>query len=345
MQGKDQNMQTTPPKHITSRGHLARWLAMTSLAACGVFGSAMTAAQPAPYPDRAIRFMVPWPAGGATDVLSRLIAQKLGERLKQTVIVENKGGAGGNIGTTSFVKEKPDGYSILMATSSTNAANPYLYANLGFDPVKDFTPIAYVAAIPNILEVSKNSRFNTAVELINEARQKPGTLNFGSGGVGASQHLAGSLLKSVAEINIIHVPYKGSGPAIVDLLSGQLDLVLDTGSLAQVKSGNLKALAVASENRLPALPEVPTFAELGYPKMLASAWYGIMAPAGLPQPLTEFLNQEINAVLADPAVRNRMEEMGAIVSTGHTPAWFAEFVQTELIRYNSIVKNSGAKME
>lgn len=329
----------------SSRTHFSRIFTATFLLAFSMLWPAISGAQTGVYPDRPLRLLVPWPAGGATDVLSRIIAQKLSERLKQTVIVENKGGAGGNIGTTSFVREKPDGYSILMATSSTNAANPYLYARLGFDPVKDFTPVAYVAAIPNILEVPKNSRFNTALELINEAKKKPGTLNFGSGGVGASQHLAGSMLKTETGVNIVHVPYKGSGPAIVDLVSGQLDLVLDTGSLAQVKAGNLKALAVASENRLPALPEVPTFAELGYPGMLASAWYGIMAPAGLPAPLTDLLNKEINAVIADPAVRNRMEDMGAIVSTGHTPAWFGDFVQTELVRYEQIVKNSGATME
>ncbi len=302
-------------------------------------------AQTGAYPDHAIRLMVPWPAGGATDVLARIIAQKLGERVKQTVIVENKGGAGGNIGTATFVKEKPDGYSVLMATSSTNAANPYLYARLGFDPVNDFTPVAYVAAIPNILEVPKNSRFTTATALIAEAKQKPGTLNYGSGGVGASQHLAGSMLKTAAGLNIVHVPYKGSGPAIVDLVSGQLDLVLDTGSLAQVRAGNLRALAVASAKRLPALPEVPTFVELGYPQMLASAWYGILAPAGLPEPLVTFLNKEINAVLTDPEVRKRMEDMGAIVSPGETPAWFGAFMQSELLRYQEIVMNSGAKME
>lgn len=338
-------MQSVCTRKVCAPRMASRLLIVMSLMASAVVWPAICAAQTDAFPDRPIRFMVPWPAGGATDVLSRIIAQKLGERLKQTVIVENKGGAGGNIGTTSFIREKPDGYSLMMATSSTNAANPYLYARLGFDPIKDFTPVAYVAAIPNILEVPKNSRFNTLPELINEAKKKPGTLNFGSGGVGASQHLAGSMLKTETDINIVHVPYKGSGPAIVDLVSGQLDLVLDTGSLAQVKAGNLRALAVASENRLPALPDVPTFAELGYPKMLASAWYGIMAPAGLPQSLTDFLNKEINAVITDPAVRQRMEDMGAIVSTGQPPAWFANFVQTELVRYEQIVKNSGAKLE
>ena len=169
---------------------IATMVSLTCLTAMPSLVRAQAQASAGKFPDHALKLLVPWPAGGATDVLSRIIAQKLGERLKQTVIVENKGGAGGNIGTTSFVKEKADGYNLLMATSSTNAANPYLYARLGFDPLKDFTPIAYVAAIPNILEVPKNSRFNSAAELIKEAKDKPGTLNFGSGGVGASSGMS-----------------------------------------------------------------------------------------------------------------------------------------------------------
>ncbi|MHA7685759.1 Bug family tripartite tricarboxylate transporter substrate binding protein [Cupriavidus sp. PET2-C1] len=306
----------------------------------------LASAQVAGYPNRPIKLLVPWAVGGATDSLSRIIAQKLGARLKQTVVVDNKGGAGGTIGTSAFVKEKADGYSLLMATSSTNAAGPYLYSRLGFDPVRDFSPIAYVGLIPNVLEVSKKSHFNTAKELIDEARRKPGTLNYGSGGPGSSQHLAGSLLQRVATINVVHVPYKGSGPAIADLMAGQLDFVLDTGSLAQVKAGSLKALAVASEKRLPALPDVPTFAELGYKGMLASAWYGILAPANLPKPVQELLNREVNAVLEDPEVRQLMEQnLGAVVSPGHTPAWFANFMKSELAKYAEIVRISGAKME
>lgn len=303
-------------------------------------------AQADAYPSRPIKLLVPWAAGGATDSLARLIGQKLSVRLKQPVVVDNKGGAGGTIGTSAFVKEKPDGYSLLMATSSANVAGPYLYARPGFDPIKDFTPIAYVGLIPNVLEVSARSRFKTAQELIAEARKNPGTINYGSGGNGSSQHLSSSLLQKVAGIQIVHVPYKGSGPALTDLMAGQVDFILDTGSLGHVKSGSLKALAVASSKRLPALPEVPTFAELGYRDMIASAWYGVLAPAGLPQAIQDKLNAEINAVLKDPETRQQIEmTLGGIVSDAESPAWFGDFLKSELKRYAEIVKLSGAKAE
>lgn len=313
-------------------------------AACVMPG--YSAAQVLGYPNRPIKLVVPWAAGGATDALSRLIAQKLGGRLRQPVVVDNRAGAGGTIGTAAFVREKPDGYNLLMATSSTNAAGPYLYSRLGFDPANDFTPIAYVGLIPNVLEVPKNSRFSTAKELIEEAKKKPGTLNYGSGGSGSSQHLAASLLKRIAGIDAVHVPYKGSGPAISDLMASQLDFVLDTGSLPQVKAGSLKALAVASEKRLPALPQVPTFSELGHKGMQASAWYGVVSPAGLSKPIQDYLNREINAVLNDSEVRAVMEQsLGVVVSPGHDAAWFGQFMKAELARYADIIRDSGAKME
>ena len=289
--------------------------------------------------------MVPWPPGGATDALGRMLAQRLTERLGQTVIVDNKAGAGGNIGTAAFVREKADGYTLLMATSSTNAANPHLYSRLGFDPAKDFAPVAFVAEIPNILEVPKQSNFRSLADLLAAAKAEPGKLNYGSGGVGSSQHLAGSMFKHLTGADVLHIPYKGSGPAVSDLMAGQVDMMLDTGSLSQVQAGALRALAVASASGCRPCPTCLTFAEAGVPGMYASAWYGIVAPAGTPEDVVRRLNQEVNAVVADPAMKQRMEGMGAIVPAGHDAGSVQHLHPVEINRYADIVKLSGAKME
>jgi tripartite-type tricarboxylate transporter receptor subunit TctC len=305
---------------------------------------AATGAQAQEYPNRSIRLIVPWPPGGATDSISRLLAQSLTEHLGQPVVVDNKGGAGGNIGTEVFVRSNPDGYTLLMATSSTNAANPHLYRHLGFDANKDFAPVAFVAEIPNILVVPANSPANTAAELISMAKATPGKLTYGSGGIGASQHLAGSMLKNYAKIDILHVPYKGSGPAAIDLMSGHIDMMLDTGSMGSIHGKKLKALAVASKSRLKLLPNVPTFDEVGVPGMYASAWYGIMAPAGTPKPIIDRLNKEINRFTEDTKTKTRLFELGAEVRP-MTPKQFSDFVSAEIVRYGVIVSQSGAKLE
>jgi tripartite-type tricarboxylate transporter receptor subunit TctC len=297
----------------------------------------------AAFPDKSIKFLVPWPPGGATDQVARILAIPLTKELGVSVFVENKGGAGGNIGTQAFVQDKPDGYSILMATSSTNAAGPHLFANQGFDAAKDFTPVVLVCTIPNIMVVPESSSWNSMKDLIADAKQNPGKFTYGSAGIGASQHLAGAQFKTVTGLDIRHVPYKGSGPAALDLMAGHIDMMLDTGSLNNIKAGKLKALGIAADKRIPELPNVPTMKEVGVP-MVANAWYGVMLPAGAPKDITEKLNAAFNKVLKDPEVRKTLQGIGAQIDGGSVVD-FTKFAQSEIKRYEGIVKMSGAPRE
>lgn len=297
----------------------------------------------AAYPDKSIKFLVPWPPGGATDQVARILTVPLSKELGVSVFVENKGGAGGNIGTQAFLQDKPDGYSMLMATSSTNAAGPHLFANQGFDAAKDFTPVVLVCTIPNIMVVPESSSWNSMKDLLADVKQHPGKFTYGSAGIGASQHLAGAQFKTVTGLDIRHVPYKGSGPAALDLMAGHIDMMLDTGSLNNIKAGKLKALGVAADKRIPELPNVPTMKELGIP-MVANAWYGVMLPAGASKDITDKLNTAFNKVLKDPEVRKNLQSIGAQVDGGSV-ADFTKFSQSEIKRYEGIVKMSGAPKE
>lgn len=296
-----------------------------------------------PYDDRPIRIVVPWPAGGATDQIGRMLAQPLSQALGVPVVVDNRGGAGGLIGTQQFVKEKPDGHTILLATSSTNAAAPHLYAKIGFNPVKDFTPVVSLCEIPNVMVVPAQSSWNSLKDIVMSAKKDSGKHTYGSSGIGGSQHLAGAQFKTAAGIDVRHVPYKGSGPAAQELIAGHIDLMLDTGSLGSIRGGLLKPLAVASVKRLPALPDVPTFKEAGVP-MLASAWYGLMLPANAPADVVARLNAEVNKWLHNPETQSKLTSMGAI-AMGGTPQEFAKFTVSELKRYEGIVRDSGAPKE
>lgn len=295
------------------------------------------------YPDRPIRLMVPWPVGGATDQVARILAQPLSQALGVSVVVENRGGAGGNIGTQAFVREKADGYSMILATSSTNAAGPHLFARQGFDPAKDFTPVVLLVTIPNVMVVPAKSPWRSIKDILTAAKQSPGKFTYGSAGIGSSQHLAGAQFKTSAAIDIQHIPYKGSGPAATDLMAGHIDMMVDTGSLGNIKGGMLRALAVASKTRLPALPDVPTFAEAGTP-MIASAWYGLMLPANAPPEVVARLNREINILLQNPDIRARLQNIGAEIDGGSSES-FARFSLAEIKRYERIVEQSGAPKE
>jgi len=302
------------------------------------------AAQPA-YPTQPIKLMVPWPPGGGVDTTARMLAEPLAIRLGEPIVVDNRGGAGGNIGTEMAARYKPDGYNLLMASISPNAINVHLYSKLGFDPVKDFEPILYVSNVPNILVVPADSPFKSVQDVIDAARAKPGSLNYGSGGVGSSQHLAAVQFASTAKIDIVHVPYKGTSPAEADLVAGHISLMLDTTTcLPFIAGGKMRALAVASKARNPALPNTPTFDEVGLHGVYASSWYGLAAPAGTPRPIIDKINAEANKVLQSAEFKKRMLEFGAEIGGG-TPEDFGKFMASETRRYESIVRLSGAKLD
>jgi tripartite-type tricarboxylate transporter receptor subunit TctC len=323
--------------------HTTRFTRLARAAFAGAVLAISATSAMAAWPDKPIKILVPWPPGGATDQIGRLLSQPLSHALGVPVIVENKAGAGGVIGTQAFVKEKADGYTILLATSSTNAAAPYLYAKPGFDPAHDFTPVVSLCEIPNVMVVPAKSPWNSLGDIVAAARQSPGKYTYGSAGIGGSQHLAGAQFKTAAAIDIRHVPYKGSGPAAQDLIAGHIDMMIDTGSLGSIRGGLLRPLAVASAKRLTALPNVPTFTEAGTP-MLASAWYGLMLPTNAPADVVQRLNTEVNKILKSPDFHQRLTDMGALIMGG-TSEEFAKFNASELKRYQAIVRDSGAPRE
>lgn len=296
------------------------------------------------YPEKSIRLVVPWPVGGGADAVGRAVAQALTTELGKSVYVENVAGAGGNIGTQQFIRSAPDGYTLLLATSSTNVANPYLYRKTGFDPIKDFTPVASVALIPSVMVVPGASPFKTPTDVIAAAKATPGKLAYGSGGVGSSSHLAGELFKSVVKVDITHVPYKGSGPALTDVMGGQLDLMFDTGAFSHIKGGKIRALAVAADKRQPLIPDVPTFEELGIKGMVMNAWYGVAAPGGTPASVVARVNEAVNKSLKSGDLAKRLSEIGAEVRSGSAED-FSKFWRSELARYEGLVKLTNATLE
>jgi tripartite-type tricarboxylate transporter receptor subunit TctC len=302
-------------------------------------------AQPAaPWPARSIKLIVPLTAGGPTDLLARILATPLGERLGQAVIIDNRPGAGGNIGAEMVARSDPDGYTLFLGTSGPLAINASLYGNLRFDPIKDFSPIILAASAPFVVAVNPSTPAKTLPELLAHARQHPGKLNYGTV-PGSAAHLATELFKSTTKINIVQVPYKGAGPATNDLLAGQIDMSFAStpGVLPQIKAGKLRALAVTSKERLKTLPDVPTLAESGLPGYNASVWYGVVAPAHTPAAIIDRLNTELSAILADPKVRALMAQ-NDFDPEGSTPDQFAAFIKSETDKWTKVVKSSGAKV-
>jgi len=299
-----------------------------------------------PYPTKPIRIVVPFPAGGTTDVLARAAAQKLAETLGQPAVVDNRPGAGGNIGAELVAKSAPDGYTLLMGTVGTHAINPGLYPKLPYDHVKDFAPVILVAGVPNVLVINPALPVNSVPELIAYAKANPGKLNFASSGNGTSIHLSAELFKTMAGVQMTHVPYKGSAPALQDLVGGQVQLMFDNlpSSLALIKGGKLKALAVTSGARAAALPDVPTLAESGLPGFEASSWFGLLAPTGTPSSVIAKLNGEIAKWLATPEAKEKLLAQGANAAGG-TAEEFAQFIAAETAKWQKVVKESGAKVD
>ena len=322
------------------KASLGRALIGLGLAAAAVLTALPAQAQS--YPNRPIKLIVPWPAGGGVDTSARLIAEPLSQRLGQPIVIENKPGAAGNIGTALAAHEKPDGYTLLQASLSPNAVNPHLYKNLGFDPVKDFEFVARVYTVPSFLVVPTSSTAKTAQDLVALAKKEPGKLNFGSGGVGSSQHLFGVMFNKAANLDVVHVPYKGTSPAEAALVAGQVDFMLNPPTaLAFVSAGKLKALGVASPTRSAAMPDLPTLDEQGIKGVYTSTFYGIMAPANTPKEIVDRLNKEIVAILATDEMKARLAKLAADPGT-ETPDEFKKYVLGEIKRYGEIVKLSGA---
>jgi len=323
--------------------HGLRLLLGASLLALAAFAFAQA---PAAYPTKPIRLVVPFPPGGATDILAREVAKHLTDAWGQSVVVDNRPGAGGNIGSELVARSAPDGYTLEMGTVGTHAINASLYSKMPYDHVKDFVPVILVAGVPNVLEVNPSVPVNSVQELIAYAKANPGKLNFASSGSGTSIHLSGELFKVMAGVQMTHVPYKGSAPALSDLLGGQVQLMFDNlpPSLPQIKAGKLRALAVTSSTRAPALPDVPTVAEAGLPGFEASSWFGVLAPAGTPPAIVAKLNAEIAKWLTTPEAKEKLANVGANIASG-TPEDFARHIQAETAKWAKVVKESGAKVD
>ena len=298
----------------------------------------------ADYPVRSVRWIVPYPPGGTTDVLARIMAQWLSEKMGQQFIVENKAGGGNNIGTEAVVRAAPDGYTMLLVNPA-NGINTTLYRNLPFDFIRDIAPVAGLVRTPNVMEVTPSLPVKTVAEFIAYCKANPGKINMASSGSGTSVHLSGELFKSMTGCQMLHVPYKGAGPALTDLIAGQVHVIFDNlpSSSPFIKGGRIRALAVTSAHRDPSLPDVPTVGET-VPGYEATAWFGIGMPRGTPREIIEKVNAEVNRALADPKMRERLAELGGTPIAG-TPEDFGNVIRSETQKWAKVVTSSGAKVE
>ena len=336
---------------MSTHSNLRRRLVLRAAALAVIAVAALPAGAQSAWPSKPVKIVVPFAAGGTTDILARAIAPELSKAFGQQFIVDNRGGAGGNVGTEIVAKSPADGYTLLMGTVGTHGINRALYGKLPFDPIKDFAPITMVAGVPNVMvmqtEKARALGINSVPDFIRYAKAHPGKLNMASSGNGTSIHLAGELFKSMTGIYMVHMPYRGSGPALMDLVGGTADVMFDNlpSSMQQIKAGKLKALAVTSRQRSAALPDVPTIEEAaGLKGFDATSWFGLLAPAGTPPDIINRIQQEVAKALGTPAIKEKLLAQGAIPS-GNTPAEFARHIESEHRKWAQVVKASGAKVD
>ncbi len=313
-------------------------------AVLGISAPLAAAQAQANWPERAVKIIVPYPPGGTADVLGRLMAERLTETLKQSVIVENRPGAGGAIGAAAVARAAPDGYTLLMATIASHSIIPAI-GTVPYDPIADFQPVVNVADTPNVLLVNVDTPYKSLADILAAARAKPGAITFGSTSLGGSPHMSGELLKSMAGVDLLHVPYKGGGPMLTDLIGGQVQLGFDNlpSSMPHIRSGKVRPIAVTTPERWPDAPEIPTIAEAGVPGYEVAAWFGILAPAGTPKPVVELLHRSSAEILKEPAFEKRLLELGAKPS-GITPEQFSAMLERELGKWREVAAKNGLKL-
>jgi tripartite-type tricarboxylate transporter receptor subunit TctC len=321
--------------------HAGAWL-RSSIA--GSLLALAAASAGAAYPERPVHIIVPYPPGGLTDAVARQVGKSLSERLRQPVVIENVGGGGGNIGAQRAARSPADGYTLYIGNNATVGINTLIYKQLPFDPIKELAPISLVAESQTILVVHPSLPVKSVAELVAYAKSRPGQLNFGSTGTGGLSHLAGEMLKSSAGIQMTHIPYKGTGPALTDLLAGQIQLMFNDTAAPHIKSGKLRALAVTGTRRWAELPEVPTLAELGVAGYETYNWFGILAPAGTPADVMAMLNRELVAVMKDPAMQAWMQSRGAEAASGSVEE-FSAYIRRDLAKWSRVVKETGVTAE